>query len=323
MVQSDDHEMSDDKEMKVRVHTDIDQLMATAETMLKAEEPLSTMLLGVCHEIQDGRVQLPAEWLPAERFGLTVEDDGSTSDGAISDGAERCLLAALQTPPYGLVVHVRHDINDSTLDTLVQRVLDVWQQRGLEPSNVLGPKEVAEAIAMEWARRHGLVATPRLRMRLYELLKMIPPPSRAGHLRRAHQADEPLVREWFYCFNKEALGMDDAKAAETMARHRIAAGEIYLWQEDTAVSMAARSRATESSVSVGHVYTPPGARGQGLAACCVAALSQSLLDEGFLRCTLFTDLNNPVSNRVYQRLGYRPLGDFNELVFVTDQVSGS
>jgi predicted GNAT family acetyltransferase len=35
-----------------------------------------------------------------------------------------------------------------------------------------------------------------------------------------------------------------------------------------------------------------------------------MLDQGRSFCTLFTDLANPTANHVYQRIGYRPIGDF-------------
>ena len=47
----------------------------------------------------------------------------------------------------------------------------------------------------------------------------------------------------------------------------------------------------------------------------VAALSQHLLDSGWSVCSLTTDLANPVSNHIYQRIGYRPVCDFNEYRF--------
>jgi predicted GNAT family acetyltransferase len=47
----------------------------------------------------------------------------------------------------------------------------------------------------------------------------------------------------------------------------------------------------------------------------VAALSQQLLDAGWEFCALFTDLANPTSNSIYQRIGYRPVADFDEYIF--------
>jgi predicted GNAT family acetyltransferase len=38
-------------------------------------------------------------------------------------------------------------------------------------------------------------------------------------------------------------------------------------------------------------------------------LTQQLLDGGRRFCFLFTDLANPTSNSIYQRIGYRPVSD--------------
>lgn len=41
----------------------------------------------------------------------------------------------------------------------------------------------------------------------------------------------------------------------------------------------------------------------------MAALSQKLLDDGRKFCFLYTDLANPISNHVYQKMGYEPVTD--------------
>jgi len=48
---------------------------------------------------------------------------------------------------------------------------------------------------------------------------------------------------------------------------------------------------------------------KGFAGACVAALSQKLLDDGRKYCFLYTDLGNPISNHVYQKIGYEPVTD--------------
>jgi predicted GNAT family acetyltransferase len=62
-------------------------------------------------------------------------------------------------------------------------------------------------------------------------------------------------------------------------------------------------------VRVTLVYTPPSRRGRGYASACVAALSAMLLGGGRRFCYLFTDLANPTSNRIYAKIGYRPVCD--------------
>ncbi|BAY85818.1 GCN5-related N-acetyltransferase [Calothrix parasitica NIES-267] len=63
------------------------------------------------------------------------------------------------------------------------------------------------------------------------------------------------------------------------------------------------------------VYTPPEYRKKGYASACVAGLSQTLLGEGYKFCFLFTDLSNPTSNKIYQKIGYQPVADWNNYSF--------
>jgi predicted GNAT family acetyltransferase len=56
------------------------------------------------------------------------------------------------------------------------------------------------------------------------------------------------------------------------------------------------------------VYTPVRARGLGYGAAATAAATRSILDDAAIP-VLFTDLANPVSNKIYQRMGYQPVED--------------
>jgi predicted GNAT family acetyltransferase len=56
------------------------------------------------------------------------------------------------------------------------------------------------------------------------------------------------------------------------------------------------------------VYTPPERRRRGFGAALTAAATQAVLDEGAI-AALFTELVNPVSNALYQRLGYEPVSE--------------
>jgi predicted GNAT family acetyltransferase len=62
-------------------------------------------------------------------------------------------------------------------------------------------------------------------------------------------------------------------------------------------------------VRVGSVYTPSELRGRGYAGAVTATVSQAARDAGAAEVLLYTDLANPTSNALYQRLGYRPVED--------------
>jgi predicted GNAT family acetyltransferase len=45
----------------------------------------------------------------------------------------------------------------------------------------------------------------------------------------------------------------------------------------------------------------------------VAAASRRALAQGAERCMLFTDLDNPTSNKIYAEVGYRRTDDWEEI----------
>jgi predicted GNAT family acetyltransferase len=90
----------------------------------------------------------------------------------------------------------------------------------------------------------------------------------------------------------------------------LAYGGFLLWEAAGGpVSLAGMTRAVAGVVRVGPVYTPPERRGAGYAGAVTAAISRAALDAGAEEVVLFTDLANPTSNALYQKIGYRPVSD--------------
>jgi predicted GNAT family acetyltransferase len=79
--------------------------------------------------------------------------------------------------------------------------------------------------------------------------------------------------------------------------------------------MAGFGGKTPSGMRVSWVYTPPEQRGHGYASALVAALTEQLLAAGNRCCFLYTDLANPTSNGIYQRIGYQPVCDAGHYTF--------
>jgi len=87
-------------------------------------------------------------------------------------------------------------------------------------------------------------------------------------------------------------------------------GRTWLWcaPGGEPVSAANNPRRVAGWWAIGYVYTPPERRGHGWATSLVAHASRWALEGGAAGCTLFTNLANPVSNRIYERIGYRRVG---------------
>ena len=138
---------------------------------------------------------------------------------------------------------------------------------------------------------------------------MPPEPAPDGSARLADEPDAELLVDWFEAFRFEALsgGPEDSRqaVADGLSHHG-----LMLWEADgEPVAMAGLSRIVAGVARVTGVYTPPRHRRHGYAGGVTTAISGAALAAGADRVVLFTDLANPTSNALYQRLGYRPVGD--------------
>ncbi len=125
----------------------------------------------------------------------------------------------------------------------------------------------------------------------------------------AGRADRDLLVAWWQAFGREAGSLAESDSGRTVD-HRLGHDGLTLWEDDgRPVSMAGLTRQVAGTIRVGPVYTPPGLRRRGYAGAVTAAVSQAALDAGADEVLLFTDLANPTSNSLYQRLGFRPVED--------------
>lgn len=60
---------------------------------------------------------------------------------------------------------------------------------------------------------------------------------------------------------------------------------------------------------IGPVYTPPEHRGHGYGAAVTTAASQLAVRAGADAVVLFADVDNPVSNRIYRRIGFEAVAE--------------
>ena len=75
------------------------------------------------------------------------------------------------------------------------------------------------------------------------------------------------------------------------------------------VLLAAIARRLRNAASIAPVYTPPEQRGRGYAGSVTAAVGERIFAEGRTAACLYTDLRNPISNRCYAKIGFRPYCD--------------
>ncbi|MCX5375284.1 GNAT family N-acetyltransferase [Streptomyces sp. NBC_00091] len=266
--------------------TDLAAYLAAARPAVAAQPVVNTVLLTVTDALERrGR----------HAFGSTDPFFGwwTGADGAVA-GALLC------TPPFPLLL--------GALPSDAVRALG----RGFASEPLLAGAGALNARRADASALTGVWGTPARVVeenRLYRLAGLLAPdPVPEGRVRPAAEEDLALLLEWTAEFNREcALPGAPSEAA---LRERISYGGLLLWERSgTPVSMAGFSRPIAGISRVAPVYTPPGERGCGYAAGVTHAVSAAAYAAGAAQVLLFTDLANPTSNGVYQRLGYVPVED--------------
>ena len=147
--------------------------------------------------------------------------------------------------------------------------------------------------------------------RIYKLSEVNPETLGNHKFIIAKRKHQNLVKKWGYGFVTEAMPetpLDQIERSLKRAVAHIKEGKIFLLLDDGKPVSMARSVPTAFCGRLNYVYTPPELRRKGFATECVAKLSKKLLEE-FEYCVLFTDLANPTSNSIYQKIGYKPVMD--------------
>nr|WP_290223512.1 GNAT family N-acetyltransferase [Trichocoleus desertorum] len=227
---------------------------------------------------------------------------------AIVEDEDQVVAVAMRTPPRKLVLSKMADLQAAEL--IAQDVLQ--HQKSLP--GVLSLVAEAQAFVSAWEALTQQPHKVALDLRVHQLQSVQPVTKAAGYLRQATERDRDLLVQWNHDFMLEAFGALE-EDPEKMAERQIHRGVAYLWQDQVPVSMACARPSTPKGATIGPVYTPSEYRGKGYATACVAALSQQLLDQGCHSCFLFTDLANPTSNHIYQKIGYRPVTDWRDYSF--------
>jgi predicted GNAT family acetyltransferase len=283
----------------VTQYQDADSFLDAAGEALYARASVNNLILGITERL----VRDPQAY--ENPFFATAMDQKDT-----------LLLAAAMTPPYNIVLAECAGAIDA-LSVLIEHI----NKKQIDVPGVTGPAELSEAFAREWERRTVECCQVEMYQRVYELRHVRLPKLPTGYFRVAHLDDSKVIAQWYQAFKEEAMGEVHALDLE-LAEKLIKDGRVFVWdQEGEPVSMAMKMRPLERSITISGVYTPPEHRRKGYATALVARLSLHLLDMGYEFINLFTDLENPTSNDIYQKIGFAPVCDFRMYKFIKEENS--
>jgi GNAT superfamily N-acetyltransferase len=285
---------------RVERTTDPAAFLAVAEPLLARDPVLSTvMATQVRNALRDpSPVDHPRWW-------AAVVDEAS---------GEPVGLAMRTAPfrPYPLyLLPMPEAAAEAFAVWLLESDEDVAHANGVRPS--------VETVMGVLAQARGAGARLLEHDRLWEATEVVAPSGVAGRSRRATLDDLDLVTAWCLDFmpaadrqaGREPREGEGEHLDRDYARGRIEQGLMWLWEHERdgvgeVVHLTGHSAPALGVARVGPVYTPEEHRGHGYAAALVAEVTERLLGDGARVC-LFTDADNPVSNGVYARIGYRPV----------------
>jgi len=233
--------------------------------------------------------------------------------GIVSDGEGKDLIF-LMTPPERPLV-----ISNASQDALSFLANDL-AEKGVDLIGVLGPFEEVEHFSKTWNHLTNTKSTTAMDEGVYVLEEVIIPEGIEGELRATTLEDLDLVIDLWRDFAQEAIPDDpmDEEGRRKHARRGIEGGEYYLWEVDgTPVTMIGIANSSPISAKVALVYTPPKFRRKGYGSAATAEISKRKLEEGKKFCSLYTDLSNPTSNSIYQKIGYVRVGTLKHNKFLS------
>ncbi len=273
--------------MEVQRPTDPAEFLARAEPLLATSEARHNLMYGIGGTL----VSEPGYF---EEFRLWLVEDGG---GPVA--------AALRTPPFGVIV------GDAATEAAGRRLAAAVSADEVELPTATGNVPTIEWFVDEWRTLTGADVRRSMAQGVFVLERVRSVPSPDGRARPAKTADRDLLVDWAEAFTAEAVHDEPPQSRERTAAlidRRIAAKRgtgLWVWEVDgEPVAMSGHGGRTPNGIRIGLVYTPPAHRGNGYATALVAMQSAWLLAQGRRFCFLFTDLANPTSNAIYQRIGY-------------------
>mgnify|MGYP001552848651 CR=1 FL=1 len=279
--------------MIIRSYRHAQEFLARIQPVLEENEISNSLMLGLSMRL----AQNP--------------DHNSTIFRSIHDELG-VIAAAMQTPARGLLVYAhRPDVTDA-----FSMIVADYFQNHRNPIGVVGPKTIAQRFAQLWQVVSG--EEPRIfqNQRLYQCTAVTNFDLVPGKLRKAFKKEIPMLIDWAMEFSKFTPENPTEAALEKALHNDIENGSLFVWTEaNQAVCMLKKNRPTTSTIAISYVFTPKELRGRGYATAAVHTLTNRLLKEGYKACTLFTDLNNPTANGIYQRIGYQPVVDIDNYLF--------
>ncbi len=280
--------------MKTVLYTDAKKLLEDFGTVLLKHEAENSVCIVVLETIKSNPDRYP------ERYMCGIFDNDGTPLGV-----------AWLTPPFALGMS---DLPSNAISC----VIDFARSLPCKIPGIFAPAGLVKDFISEFEKQNKIQIKEEKNQRTFKLEKVIPPTGVHGKAKLATESDKELLYDWGQRFYQDCgfhqISFEQVKVATDFS---IKMRNRWFWLDlqNNIVSMAGLTGETPTGCRIAWVYTPPEYRGQGYASALVAFVSQVQLDAGKKFCFLDTDLANPTSNSIYQKIGYKAVSDTQNITF--------
>jgi predicted GNAT family acetyltransferase len=267
---------------QIKVYDNAKSFWDDVSPHLKVEETKNSLLLGLS-------------------YTFLSDPSGRVYQAALSDDRGFC----------GAVVCSRYLTNQNLLPSLLKNkdeakhLFRAVQEAGVEITSVVGELGTANFFR-DLFHESGKKTKTHMTQGIYRCAKVKMPgiPSDFD-FRLAESKDIEKIAEWIEAFHREAVPHDPPMNGRDHAQAKISRKTLYVMErKGELLSMAAWTRDIGSSCSINFVFTPKHLRKNGYGSMVTGLLTQHKLDGGKRETSLYTDMSNPTSNKIYRNIGY-------------------
>lgn len=284
--------------MKAIFTTNPSEFLNLAEDFLLKEESLNNLSLGLAERLKTNGMANPGS---GEPFFIILENHDEVVGTALRSSPERPLALSR--------------IGEENLTELIK----VLEEKEIVLEGCVGPTETVEAFCKLWKTP----SKPAMRQGVYECVKIIPPREIKGSLIKAslsnsEEVDTAVLFGAGFIEECFPLHREPIVEARKMVEFYIEQSVLFLWKNEDGdlVSMAVRNRESKNASTIGWVFTPKEQRGKGYGSMVTFGVTQEIFKSGKKLANLFTDMNNPTSNSIYQKIGFRKIADSTHVDFL-------
>jgi predicted GNAT family acetyltransferase len=287
--------------MQIIKHNDIKSFLIANEVLLLKNESFHNLILGLAYNIRDQKLEL------TDPIYYSIKNGDEVIACALRSNSDRPLIVT--------------KMPNEAIDLLIQNLIN----NQIELASVVGEENSSIYFKDQWVKIKNLNFKINIHLGVFECTKVKMPENILGELIQADSEHRNILHTYIKGFNQDCFPnqpMSDEDVEKLIIRN-LNNKSIFLLKNksDELVSMAANFRSTLNGGTISLVYTPPEYRGFGYASSAVALLSQKIIHQGKKFANLFTDLSNPTSNSIYQKIGFVKIGQNIHFDFIENDHS--